>query len=308
MKSRIFFLFLGIALFQGTNAQERVQEQIQLQDSTKVRKADEAVAKQWELEDQYKRGTFKITPYQLVYFTPIQWADRPNRQPVNFNPTKVIPAYKKYQKIEAKFQISLKAKIIQGALWGKGDLWLGFTQTANWQIYNGDLSRPFREMNYEPELMFTYPLNLSVGDFKFRMVGLSVNHQSNGKEAVLSRSWNRVILSGTVTYNDFLFSTRFWKRFSEKYMEDDNPYIEDYMGRADFRLAYVGNYKLIASLYHRNNLDFKRNRSFTELTLAYPIYNDLNVMFQAAHGYGSTLVEYNHKQTLLSLGIVFLNL
>lgn len=76
---------------------------------------------------------------------------------------------------------------------GKGDLWVGFTQVAHWQLYNSDLSRPFRETNYEPEVIFTYPLRFSTGDFKMKMIGLSLNHQSNGKEELNSRSWNRII-------------------------------------------------------------------------------------------------------------------
>ena len=114
-----------------------------------------------------------------------------------------MPEWRDYQHIETKFQLSLKAKIMQDAF-GKGDVWVAFTQQAYWQMYNGKLSRPFREINYEPELIFTYPLNLSAGAFKMKMIGLSVNHQSNGKEAAHSRSWNRFILMGIFQWNEVL--------------------------------------------------------------------------------------------------------
>jgi phospholipase len=42
--------------------------------------------------------------------------------------------------MEMKFQVSLKAKIMQDAF-GKGDVWVAFTQQAYWQMYNGKLSR-----------------------------------------------------------------------------------------------------------------------------------------------------------------------
>lgn len=38
------------------------------------------------------------------------------------------------------------------------------------------------------------------------MIGLSVNHQSNGKEAAHSRSWNRFILMGIFQWNEVLIN------------------------------------------------------------------------------------------------------
>lgn len=308
MKVLLFTILMCINAYsqQDSIYQNRIDSIDNHVNTAKSRRIEDAIEKMWETKDEYKKGTFRITPYRIVYFTPFQLTDRPNRQPVNFNPNRETPEYKGYQNVEAKFQISLKAKIIQDAFFGKGDLWVGFTQTANWQVYNSDLSRPFREMNYEPELMFTYPLNMSAGDLKFKLIGVSVNHLSNGKEEVLSRSWNRLILNMGISYKDFILMSKFWKRFSEKHAEDDNPHIEDYYGRSEFFLAYMGNYKLIASLMFRNNLSFNKNRSFVELTLGYPIFNDLKLMLQASHGYGSTMIEYNHKQTHASLGFVFI--
>ena len=146
----------------------------------------EPIDRMWELREPYKRGTFSLKAHRPNYIILSRYSSLPNRQPVSLNANREVPEYKNYQNIEAKFQVSLKAKVLQGAFWNKGDLWLGFTQQSFWQVYNGKMSRPFRETNYEPELMFIYPLNLSAGKFRIKMAGISVNHQSNGKEELLS--------------------------------------------------------------------------------------------------------------------------
>lgn len=259
----------------------------------------------WELREPYKKGTFILTAYRPNYIIVSRYSSLPNRQPVSLNINRAVPEYKNFQNIEAKFQVSLKAKVLQGAFWNKGDLWLGFTQQSFWQVYNGKMSRPFRETNYEPELMFIYPLNLSAGKFKIKMAGISVNHQSNGKEELLSRSWNRLILITAFEWGDFYITNKLWQRFTENETDDDNPSIEEYVGRTEFTIGYSRK-NHIFSLVFRNNLNFKHNRGFAEFSWTYPIKGTLKMMFQASHGYGDSLIDYNHKQTIIGVGAVFL--
>ena len=196
MKYTLFIMLLAIAT--PIFPQEVVNDTLQELPKTGIKadrraQLERALSKLWELDREDQRGTFKFVDYLPMYVMPFRFMDKPTEQPISLNPDRPIPEWRDYQHVEVKFQVSLKAKIMQDAF-GKGDVWVAFTQQSYWQMYNGELSRPFRELNYEPELIFTYPLNLSVGNFKVKMAGLSVNHQSNGKEAAHSRSWNRIIL------------------------------------------------------------------------------------------------------------------
>ena len=309
MKYTLFIMLLAIAT--PIFPQEVENDTLQELPKTGIKadrraQLERAISKLWELDREDQRGTFKFVDYLPMYVMPFRFTDKPTEQPISLNPDRPIPEWRDYQHVEVKFQVSLKAKIMQDAF-GKGDVWVAFTQQSYWQMYNGELSRPFREVNYEPELIFTYPLNLSVGNFKMKMAGLSVNHQSNGKEAAHSRSWNRIILSGIFQWNDLMIISRFWWRFSEKAREDDNPDIENYIGRCELGIAYPFR-KSVFNLQVRNNLNFNHHRGHVELNWVYPLSRDLRILLQASHGYGDSLIDYNYKQTIVGVGFTFLSL
>ena len=306
--SKKILLFLSLLVNIAAFSQETdILQTTQKNPDTSIFKGgfSEPIDRMWELREPYKRGTFSLKAHRPNYIILSRYSSLPNRQPVSLNANREVPEYKNYQNIEAKFQVSLKAKVLQGAFWNKGDLWVGFTQQSFWQVYNGKMSRPFRETNYEPELMFIYPLNLSAGKFRIKMAGISVNHQSNGKEELLSRSWNRLILMTAFEWGDFAITNKLWQRFTEKGDDDDNPSIEEYVGRTEFTIGYTRK-KHIFSLVLRNNLNFKHNRGFAEFSWIYPIKGTLKMMFQASHGYGDSLIDYNHKQTIIGVGAIFL--
>jgi len=72
-----------------------------------------------------------------------------------------------------------------------------YDQAAGRATLNKDESRPFRETDYEPEALLAFDTHYEVLGWQGRLLGIGVNHQSNGRSNPLSRSWNRVIHNAT---------------------------------------------------------------------------------------------------------------
>jgi phospholipase A1 len=89
------------------------------------------------------------------------------------------------------FQLGFKTKLVEGAFDKPVDVWFGYTQNSFWQAGNRKASSPFRETNYQPELMVVTPLD-------FRCLGMQHASSTWAGAPVerpgvdLSRSWNRI--------------------------------------------------------------------------------------------------------------------
>jgi len=199
-----------------------------------------SMAVRWELDSTSARGTFLLTPYKSIYILPFVWSKSVNEKPNSGNesPDYIAPKLD-FDVVELKFQLSFKTKILQSFLWGKADLWIAYTQVSHWQIYNSDLSRPFREINYEPEIILNFPLKFNFLGFKTRMMGISFNHESNGKGFPNTRSWNRIIVFAGFERKNWNIYVRPWYVIPES--KGDNPDISNYIGNGDLTLIYSKN-------------------------------------------------------------------
>lgn len=279
------------------------QSQAQIDALQRDTKRPRTMSQRWELDSTATRGTFLITPYKPIFMLPLRYTTNTNEAPFSGNNDEeyIVPEGDNYNNTEVKFQISFKTKLLQGILWNKGDLWAGYTQVSHWQIYTTSLSRPFREINYEPELILNFPLHFKVLGFHARMAGVAFNHQSNGKSLPFSRSWNRIILHAGFEKGPWSVYLRPWFRISDA--EDDNPDISNKLGRMDANVIYTRNGQVF-SLIGSHNLSFgtatKGNLTFS---WSYPIKGNLKAYLQASQGYGETLIDYNHPQTTIGIGV-----
>lgn len=237
----------------------------------------------------------------------------PASAPDSPNPLNRVPAGKLPRSSELKFQISLKAQIPIAWPWGD-TLWFAYTQQSQWQALDGGVSRPFRETNYEPELIFlSRRLDDSLpklGPFTPRFINFSYLHQSNGQSLPRSRSWNRLtaqlgseyLLQSANTEENreerrLAVLIRPWWRIPENDNRDDNPDITKYLGHGDIEIDYWRGRDLISATLRRHAL---------QIEWSFPLSEDINALnlhLQYFNGYGASLIDYNHKLHSFGVGL-----
>jgi phospholipase A1 len=263
-----------------------------------------SMSQRWELDTLTSSGTFVITPYKPIYLIPVRWSSHPNDKPHSGNPDENYDSDAiDFNNLEAKFQISFKVKVLQGIFNGHGDLWGAYTQKSHWQVYNKTLSSPFRETNYEPEVILNFATKYNLLGFKGRLASISFNHQSNGRDMPLSRSWNRIILQTGFERGDWQTYLKYWVRIPDGNDSDDNPDIIDRVGRAEAIAIYSKNRHILT---FTGSTNFAINNNFSgyfEASWSYRVAGNLKAYLQFTHGYGETLIDYNNRQTTLGLGV-----
>ena len=263
----------------------------------------------WELSPESKLGTWNIRAYQPVYLMPGFWTTDKNERPSSPNENNTVNADREQnlKSMEAKFQLSLKTKAVENLFGDNGDVWLGYTQSSRWQVYNGEESRPFRETNYEPEASLVFRTNYELLGLNGRLLGLTFNHQSNGRSDPLSRSWNRVMLNVGFERDNFALMLRPWYRLDEDAGADNNPDIKDYVGRGDLTAFYRWNEHDFSLMLRHSLKGGDDSRGAAQFDWAFPISGKLRGHFQLFDGYGESLIDYNHRATYVGLGVSLMN-
>ncbi len=289
------------------------------------------MTRNWDLDPNNRRHSFVLRPYRMNYFLPVAYNASPNDETnLEYDPAA------KAQFNEAKFQISFKAKIwedvFQKQLQGlydsakvvKGiDVWVAYTQLSFWQLYNSAFSSPFRDINYEPELLINFRTDYEILGFKGRFINVGFNHQSNGRSRPLSRSWNRIVANIGLERNNFGLQLKTWQRLPENESHDDNPDLTRYMGYGELWATLFWQDMRFAAMLRNNlrqdnlgavQLDWSitpsalgkilLGRFFPRSTLDYYLTEKFSLYFQYFNGYGEGLMDYNQSINRISAGLM----
>ncbi|HNY96143.1 MAG TPA: phospholipase A [Smithellaceae bacterium] len=289
------------------------------------------MTKLWDLDPDHRSHSFVIRPHRMNYFLPVAYNSSPNDEAnLEYDPAA------KAQHNEAKFQISFKAKIwedmFQDSLQGVydrvkvirgADMWIAYTQLCFWQLYNSAFSSPFRDTNYEPEMLLNLRTDYDLLGFKGRFVQVGLNHQSNGRSRPLSRSWNRVVANIGLERNEFALQLKTWYRLPEDESKDDNSDILRYMGYGELWASYFWKKQRFAVML-RNNLR-RENLGAVQLEWSIPplalgqlllgsvvseetlnkyLTDKFSFYVQYFNGYGEGLMDYNKSMNRISFGVM----
>ncbi len=241
---------------------------------------------------------FILATYRPNYLLFARYTDSANDEP--FSPLfEAAGSDQDLDSVEAVFQISFKTRLwtTDDRQWGA---WIAYTQQSHWQVYNDDISRPFRETNYMPEILVSYRPDLAFGGFHWRLLNLGFVHQSNGRSDILSRSWNRLYAEVGIERGNFALLAKPWYRIPESSRDDDNPDIEDYYGYGELTAIYkAGDHSL--ALMGRGNI--KEGKGAAQFTwMSPPLLGPLRAYVKGFTGYGESMIDYNWKQSTIGAG------
>ena len=265
------------------------------------------LSQMYDLDANDPHGILTVREHNPMYLMPVWYNSSPNYAPSS--PTRGATSQERFsdqKRIETKMQVSFKSKIAEDLFKSRADLWFGYTQKSDWQIYNqGRRSAPFRNTDYEPEIFITQPVKAQLPwGGRLRMLGVGFAHQSNGQSRPESRSWNKVYAMAGMEWGKLTVIPRVWMRLFDSSGEDnDNPDLTKYLGYGDVKLQYRLNDKHNFSTTLRYNP--KSGYGAAEAAYTFPIKGKLQGVVRGFHGYGESLIDYNHKQSGIGFGLMF---
>ena len=205
------------------------------------------------------------------------------------------------QNTNAKFQVSIAQKLTRSTLPGGTYLYLYYTQKVFWNILEN--SMPMTDLNFNPGIGLAKPL-FSKGRYIGKLT-FQIEHESNGRDSIWSRSWNKVSLGANIIIdNNLMVHGKAWIP------------IVDGVNNKDI-LRYSGIYQVGTSILSNNrrwsgSIVLVKRQGWnmfnynTVIELAFRLSRTQNqfLFLQYYNGYGEGLLEYNKYHSQLRLGIV----
>jgi len=202
-----------------------------------------------------------------------------------------------------KFQVNLTKNVTRGELLEiPMELDFAYTFKALWNITND--SHPFKDYSHNPEIF------LSLYKENWLNTSIGIEHESNGKDGVESRSWNRFYIQPRILlkvpenlfdFHSLGISIKAWHVFHESKRNGD---IADFKGYGELALKLYGErHNFIATHSRGANIDI----GTTLLEYFFRLGNGWALYAQYFNGYGEMLVDYDKKSRRFGVGFSVLH-
>lgn len=199
-----------------------------------------------------------------------------------------------------KFQLSIKQRLTNATLPWHTYLYLFFTQKVFWEIFQN--SMPMSDLNFNPGIGWAKPF--FVKDRYIGKMTIMVEHESNGRDSIQSRSWNKVSLAANAFVTDQLaVHAKYWIPIVDG---QNNKDILKYSGI--FQMGFQFNttdrrWTLGATFVKRQGWNFNWN---TNIQLGFRIVKDSNqyLYLDFYNGYGEGLLAYKQFHNRIRIGLL----
>ncbi len=267
--SRIIPLLIALLTSPSLRAQIiRTEKEVNLTDS---------------LREEFDKGPF-FTLYRDNYFAV---GTDPTHKPTSDNS-------------DVRFQISIAQRLTKSVLPWNTYLFLCYTQGVAWDVFKN--SMPMHDFTFNPGIGIVKPLFN-----RERFVGkatLMIEHMSNGRDSIWSRSWNRISLGATILVNENIaIDGKAWIPIVDGMNNRD---ILKYVGIFQGGVSVMSQNKRFGGSLHfvkRAKWDFSYN---TRLELFWRPWKAANefLFLQWYNGYGETLIDYNRFVNRVRVGLL----
>lgn len=199
-----------------------------------------------------------------------------------------------------KFQISIAQKLTKSTLpWGTY-LYLYYTQKVFWNVLQN--SMPMTDLNFNPGVGLVKPIFV-----KNRFLGklfMTLEHESNGRDSIQSRSWERISFGASVMVDpNFVVFGKFWIPIIDGVNNKD---ILKYCGIYQVGWTFQTNNKKLqcsVNLVKRLGNIFNFNTT-VEVAYRFSTKSNQYLFAQYYNGYGEGLLDYKKFHSQLRIGIV----
>ena len=201
---------------------------------------------------------------------------------------------------DVKFQVSIAQRVTKSTLPFNSYFFIFYNQKVFWNVFQE--SMPVHDLNFNPGIGLSKLLIV-----KDRVVGkasLLIEHESNGRDSIFSRSWNKISLCGSIYLSpQFMVHAKYWIPIVDGINNKD---ILRYCGMYQSGIQISSRDKkfgLAVTLVKRKGWNFNYN---TIVELNYRLFKKDNqyLFLQYYNGYGENLLDYNKYHSRLRSCIV----